>query len=304
MIGILTIGTSMQNEDDQVLRGPYLGQEPPGMIPDIFAPGIVSRSDYHEHGSPAFSPDGIEVYWSVYCSVDGVKNERILFSRHQDDGWTIPEIAEFTKDFDGGHPTVTPDGNRIYFQSYRPRPYEERFGQYNIWYVERTNDGWGIPIKLGEPINTETSSWNPMFSRDGYLYYSTSREGGYGDGDIYRSKLVDDRFIDPENLGEHINTEHNEYSPCIDPDEGFILFSRYMEKPKGVQLYVSFHLKDGSWSQAERLDQVIPLMKRSRFPGLSHDSKYLFFNAFKNRDVDIYWISTQIIENLKPEDGK
>ncbi len=297
--GCRTEGKTDSSEDFPVLRGPYLGQKPPGKTPEIFAPGIVSRSDYHEHGSPAFSPDGTEVYWSVYCSIDGVQNERVFFSRYGEMGWTNPIIVEFTKEFDGGHPTVSPDGNRIYFHSYRPNSFEERFEQYHIWYVERTNGGWSEPTKLGEPINTETSSGNPMFTRDGYLYYYAYRDGGYGDGDIYRSKIVGKQFTHPENLGENINTEHSEYSPCVDPKEGYIIFSRYMEQPKGVCLYISFRLPDGSWSRAEKLDKAVPLMKRARFPGLSHDNKYLFFNAFKNRDVEIYWVDAKIIEDFK-----
>lgn len=37
-------GCSAQ-EEFPVLTGPYLGQEPPGMTPEIFAPGIISTSD-------------------------------------------------------------------------------------------------------------------------------------------------------------------------------------------------------------------------------------------------------------------
>jgi len=38
------------------LSGPYLGQKPPGMTPEIFAPSIVSSSDGLEYGM-AFTPD-------------------------------------------------------------------------------------------------------------------------------------------------------------------------------------------------------------------------------------------------------
>lgn len=35
------------------LRGDYLGQTPPGDIPIVFAPGIVS-DNYQQHGIPSF----------------------------------------------------------------------------------------------------------------------------------------------------------------------------------------------------------------------------------------------------------
>jgi 7,8-dihydropterin-6-yl-methyl-4-(beta-D-ribofuranosyl)aminobenzene 5'-phosphate synthase len=47
------------------MRGPYLGQEPPGATPKAFAPGVISTSNL-EHSAPAFSPDGREVYWSLW----------------------------------------------------------------------------------------------------------------------------------------------------------------------------------------------------------------------------------------------
>ena len=44
------------------LTGPYLGQKPPGMIPEIFAPGIISQEEFIEFKG-AFSPDGKEYYF-------------------------------------------------------------------------------------------------------------------------------------------------------------------------------------------------------------------------------------------------
>ena len=37
-------------------EGPYLGQEPPGMVAEIFAPGIISTEESEINS--AFSPDG------------------------------------------------------------------------------------------------------------------------------------------------------------------------------------------------------------------------------------------------------
>ena len=43
-----------------VLKGPYLGQKPPGMKPEIFAPGIISKG-YSEYAI-TFTPNGKELY--------------------------------------------------------------------------------------------------------------------------------------------------------------------------------------------------------------------------------------------------
>jgi hypothetical protein len=52
--GLISYGQIPQ-KDFPVLKGPYLGQKPPGMIPEIFAPGIVSIPDVTEW-SGHFSP--------------------------------------------------------------------------------------------------------------------------------------------------------------------------------------------------------------------------------------------------------
>jgi len=46
-----------ENELKNLKQGPYLGQKPPGDVPELFAPGVVS-SVYIEHSSAVFTPDG------------------------------------------------------------------------------------------------------------------------------------------------------------------------------------------------------------------------------------------------------
>ena len=52
-----------QQSDFPKLTGPYLGQKPPGIIPEIFAPGILS-TDANEFNA-AFTPDGEQVHFTV-----------------------------------------------------------------------------------------------------------------------------------------------------------------------------------------------------------------------------------------------
>lgn len=283
------------------LEGAYFGQEPPGMIPTIFAPGIVSIPSYHEHSSPVFSRDGKEVYWSAQCLYDGTRNHRIFSSRLEDDHWTAPAILELTKSLHGGNPVLSPDNTRLYFHSCRPKPFEERFDNMHIWYAERTDAGWGVPVKLGEPVNSGYSDSDPYFLPDGTLYFSSNRPGGAGGTDIYRSSYVDGRFLEPENLGASINTEHDEYSPCLSADGSCILFSRFVEQPKGVQIFISFHLPDGSWTEAEPMGREVPLCRKARLPGLSPDGQYMFFCAYQGGDVDVYWVDARVIDLFRPD---
>ena len=62
--------TLSAKEDFPVLKGPYLGQKPPGKQRKIFAPGIVSTG-YNEHGV-SFTPDGMELYFRLLGPPHGV----------------------------------------------------------------------------------------------------------------------------------------------------------------------------------------------------------------------------------------
>jgi len=60
---LIISGNLNAKEDFPVLKGPYLGQKPPGMKPEVFAPGIVSTKDHIEMGFTCTS-DGREIYFA------------------------------------------------------------------------------------------------------------------------------------------------------------------------------------------------------------------------------------------------
>jgi hypothetical protein len=63
---ILSSGLGSGNEQAfPRLQGPYLGQKPPGMTPELFAPGLIAGIEEHQN-CLTFSPDGKEIYWGRY----------------------------------------------------------------------------------------------------------------------------------------------------------------------------------------------------------------------------------------------
>jgi Tol biopolymer transport system component len=269
------------------------------MTPEVFAPGIISRPDYHEHSSPAFSPDGSEVYWSAHI---GPRKQRMFHMKFESGRWSQPEILSFWKDHHGGGPVITPDGKRLVFYSLYPKSHLAGAEFMNVWFTERIEDKWDKPQKMTSMINSDKGESSPSFTNDGSMYFNSDRDGGKGKSDIYYSKFVDGQFTDPENLGETINTKDDEYGSCISPDESYILLSRYTEDPKGVSIYISFQKSDGTWTKAQNMGNKIKLLKKARFPGVSPDGKYLFFCAYENNDVNIYWVNAKVVNQFRPED--
>ncbi len=68
--------------DVTVRRGEYFGQRKPGLVPEVFAPGIVSTF-YLEHSAVAFSSDGMEAYWTSDFRDYGLTEGRIFYARQK-----------------------------------------------------------------------------------------------------------------------------------------------------------------------------------------------------------------------------
>ena len=139
-----------------LLKGSYLGQKPPGAIPKIFAPGIVS-TNWCNHCTISVSSDGSEIYWAM-APVD--MPGQIYFSKIVNGVWAEPEIVSFTQSEDGDCPVLSPDGIRMYFNSNRPLP-QKNDRRERIWCV------------VGTAINSGSHEGCPFVAPDGsYLIFS------------------------------------------------------------------------------------------------------------------------------------
>ena len=100
------------------VSGPYFGQELPGMIAEIFAPGIIS-TDRSEINS-VFAPDRDEFYFTAWTRETGTK---IMVTSLIDGRWTAPVAASFSKDHSNDVDlAISYDGQRVFFGTRRPRP--------------------------------------------------------------------------------------------------------------------------------------------------------------------------------------
>lgn len=286
------------------LTGTYFGQNKPGKTPEPFATGIISSLNSLQ-SAPVFSPDGRAVYWSVFFGPPF--KLVILFMKMENGRWTVPQIAPFSDDFYNFNPIFSPDGKRLYFISNRPLEKDAQSTGFNNWYVEQTDKGWSGPKHYGFPINSN-NDWGVSIAKNGNLYFASSREGGLGAEDIYRSRLVKGNYTEPENLGLSINTRARDTYPFISPDENYLLFisNRSAGEFGGLDqffdIYISFCQRDGSWTSARRMGNGINSDKFETTPLVSPDGKYLFFVSQRNGGVgEVYWADAAIIDQTKKE---
>ncbi|MEE9442099.1 MAG: ankyrin repeat domain-containing protein [candidate division Zixibacteria bacterium] len=269
-----------------VIEGPYMGQQPPGDIPELFMPGIVSGYS-RAHSSIVFSPDGKEAYWTEMDYAEGsVKVSHMVSNR-----WSYPVVAELDRD-----PSISPDGSRLFFIKTRPfRPGEEPGGDPDVkeeyWFLERVDSGWSAPISVGDEVNAIGVHWPCSIDKDGNLYFSEFKDN------MYFSEYVDGRYQEPVRITEHFgNATLVGHSPFISPDMDYLLFST------DNGLCISFRKNDGTWTDGINLGNEINGSHVNVSPQITHDGKYMFFvSAGQGRSWGIYWVSTSFIERLRAE---
>ena len=284
----------------------YFGLTPPGLIPEVFAPGIVSDSTWAEHCQVAVSPEGKEIYWSAWSSKyppadTTMKNsEQIYFSEFENGEWTKPAIAGFIKDhltcLNGG-PSFSPDGNRLYFYS---TGIDGGLGEMDVWYVDRMESGWSKPINVGEPLNTTDGDWTPSFTKSDNAYHMGNYYYNKNEKPL-QFKYSDGKFSQPDTV-----IIHPDFKPVfaiyVSPDESYLLFSsRHKDGFGSLDLYICFKTDDNNWGTPINMGDQINTEKMERFPVVSPDGKYLFFMRH-TPGQDFFWVSTEIFDELRNRD--
>ncbi|TKC10062.1 hypothetical protein FA048_07585 [Pedobacter polaris] len=189
----------------------------------------INTPNYNE-GAQSISPDGKYLFFTGCNRPDGLGRCDIYVSRKEGNEWgkTINLGRAINSEFWESQPSISPDGSTLYFVSNRPGG----IGGYDIWKSTLTNEGqWTAPINLGPEINTIYDENTPFIHADGKtLYFSSSGWPGFGDKDIFYSRIGEGgKFTTPINLGYPINTYNEEIGLIVTADGTEGLFSSNMK---------------------------------------------------------------------------
>ena len=136
---------------------------------------------------PSCSPDGSRLYFASprRGSVGGFD---LWVSKLVDGKYTEPENLGPTVNspHDETAPNPSPDGEVLFFSSYRP----DGLGSKDLWYATKENGRWTQPANLGAPINSPAFEGCPTISFDKKTFlFSAWRKGNVGVQDIYTAKI-------------------------------------------------------------------------------------------------------------------
>lgn len=276
------------------LQGTYLGQKPPGMTPKLFAPNFVSTEE-SEFGS-VFNAAGNEFYYGV--DVNG--KPEIRYSQLVNNAWSQPVTILPQEKYGYNDPFLSPDEQRMYFISRRPLSGQGQQKDHDIWYVERTQEGWSAPINAGPNINSEGNEYYISFTKAGTMYFASNvnapEERRRSDQDIYHSRFINGVFQEPIRLSDSINTPAYEADAFVSPDGDYLIFCSTRAEGLGRgDMYISFKNADGSWAKAVNMGDKINTKDHELCPFVTADGKYLFFTS----NQDIYWVDARVIQEFR-----
>lgn len=265
-----------QQNDFPKLTGPYLGQKPPGMVPQRFASGFLSTAGYDV--TPTFSPALDEIFFGRRPTEDGSDN-KLYYSRMVNGRWQRPALASFLSDGLGYEAQFSVDGNMLYFN---------RAGK--NCFSRRTDTGWSEAYAIDPPADEGMCI---AAARNGTLYFTAGKSRAtFG---IHRSRCVDGRYQAPElviPMASH---------PWVAPDESYMVFDMYAFA-EGVQtskLFISFRQENESWSDPVELGKGINATGTELIAKVSPDGKFLFFQRKVDGNTDIYWVDAKAIKAVK-----
>jgi hypothetical protein len=315
-IGSMVVAQQTPTEFPKLL-GPYLGQKPPGMTPELFALGIISTG-HHEHSRLVFSKDGDEIYWIV-IPVDTLRKnqhgrpfqaneQNIYFTSKVNQKWTKPGVLPLTKQLTPKVLALDFD-NKLYFQADdQEAGLNESPRASKLFVAERINNQWSNP-GLSTNILPNIKGKAVMticFAESGNLYYDLGGPDSAGEWlwKIYLREFMNGEYQAPKLLEFGINDSDINWCPYIAPDESYIIWSSHREGNFGNgDLYISYKNKNGSYSKPINMGNRINTESQERFPSVSPDGKYFFFARTRDSITysDFYWVDAKIIEELKPK---
>lgn len=250
------------------LEDRYLGQKPPGLTPEIFAPGIVSTEE-HLETQVVFLPDMTE--FSFARSGGEYDEAAPFFMEYKDHSWSRKSV-----------PVANTDNYRERFSPrYTELNSSEPFKDIPIWggmlapsgtyyfyvldpdgsgymgYSRLINGAYETPQKMSSAINRGKYIAHPFIAPDeSYIMWDAEKENE-NRPDVYISFRNDNgSWGTAINMGDKINTLVYEQRPRVTPDGKYFTFWRgYTKTREDGSSYV---LGNPYWMDAKIIENLRP----------------------------------------------
>ncbi len=216
-----------------------------------FSPILNTR--YHE-AVASFIPEGNVIYFTrnnysnqtLGRDGEGTNHLKMYTSQLQGGEWTSATEVSFNSEaYSVGQPALSPDGKKLYFVSDMPGS----IGGTDIFVVDILRDGsFSQPRNLGPTINTSGREMFPFITEE-KLYFASDGHLGLGGLDVFESELGRDGFGTPNNLGNPLNSNRDDFAYIVNEATQRGYFSSNREGGKGDDDIYSFQRMEEACEQ-------------------------------------------------------
>lgn len=218
------------------------------LAPESFS--VTINSQLHE-GPVTFDRGGTLMYFTRNNSNQGVSKadskdvSRIKIyeaTKGKFDWENVKELPFNNDEYSCFHPSLSPDGRRLYFSSDMPGGY----GGYDLYFAERRGNSWSTPINLGPEINSPGNEAFPFIHESGYLFFSSNgRKDGIGGLDVYMINIGSSSWGEVSNLGRPFNSPNDDLGFILDEEGDYGFFASDRAGGYGKDDIYRFELPDG-----------------------------------------------------------
>ena len=225
--------------------------------------GSGINTDANEY-IPVPSADGLLLYFLGRHRSDCYGGEDVFVSHLQNGKWqkAVNLGKSINTNLNEAIQSISADGNRIILFG----NYDESFGKGDIFYADKTKDGWFDIQHFPKSINSQYFDADASMTSDGKaMLFTSDRPGGVGslhekselfhghyggNTDIYVSLKTEEGWSEPINLGPAINTPYIERTPFLHPDGKTLYFSSDGHYGLGrLDVFKAVRLSEDSWTE-------------------------------------------------------
>ncbi len=192
-------------------------------------------------------------------------------------------------------PTITVDGKVLLFTRMVKDDRVPMYGKQEDFYVSELSDKntWMTAIAMPPNVNTVHNEGAPTFAPDGrsLIFVACSDESGtyYGENrtgkgtcDLFITKRLGSRWIDPVNLPGDVNSGNWETQPSLSADGKTLYFVRGLRgrgRMGDADIFVSTQKEDGSWGTPVKLPNTVNTPYQEESVLIHPDGKTLYFSS-------------------------
>ncbi|MBN2487025.1 MAG: PD40 domain-containing protein [Bacteroidales bacterium] len=243
-------------------------------------------------GPATFSPDGKMVFFARNNIVEGKfreinkpSNKYGIFSAELVDGaWSnISPFPHNNANYMLGTPSLSADGQRLYFASDMPGGY----GGMDLYYCDLVNGEWLKPVNMGSSINTPNDEAYPFACPSGRLFFSSDGHNSMGGKDIFYTTIISGKWTVPVRLEGDINSTANDYGIVADINLDYGYFSSDRRKYADIYSFNASVPHFGPCEEPEPFEQCFKFFDERFTDTLHLEHEWYFGNGTVKKGISV-----------------